>query len=210
MGESAIRSGKSGALAMGWRMKDRRRRLASRGFVLGVLGPAAMAVATRLRSIAPNFAFRPKAPLLAGLIASEAAAIGSPEVRVKDVQIQGIDREHLRLLVILKMDNGNPLPIPLSSIQFLARIEEREVASGQTIESLRLPALGSADANFRVLIPLRSLPVALDRGLGALMGEGLRYELEGTAELGGLFRIPFKKYGRFTRSQLLAALKSEK
>lgn len=144
------------------------------------------------------------------LLANRAMAIGAPEVRVKDVQIQGIDREHLRLLVVLKMDNGNPLPIPLSSIQFLARIEERELASGQTIESLRLPALGSADASFRVLIPLRSLPVTLDRGIGALFGDGLRYELEGTADLGGLFRIPFKKNGRFTRSQLLAAIKSEK
>ena len=109
---------------------------------------------------------------------------------------------------MLKLDNSNPVPIPLSTIQFLARIEERELAKGQTTESLRLPALGSADASFRVLIPLRAIPGAIDRGLVALFGEGLRYDIEGTAELGGLFRIPFRKNGRFTRTQLLAAIRS--
>jgi hypothetical protein len=44
--------------------------------------------------------------------------------------------------------------------------------------------------------------------LVALFGEGLRYDIEGTAELGGLFRIPFRKNGRFTRTQLLAAIRS--
>ena len=73
-------------------------------------------------------------------------------------------------------------------------------------KSLRLPALGSADASFRVLIPLRAIPGAIDRGLVALFGEGLRYDIEGTAELGDLFRIPFRKNGRFTRTQLLAAI----
>ncbi|NCV33869.1 MAG: hypothetical protein EBW05_13345 [Betaproteobacteria bacterium] len=148
------------------------------------------------------------ASLCAATLLAPAFALGSPEVSVKDVSMQAIDREHLRLNVILKMDNSNPLPIPLSSIQFLARIEDREVATGQTTESLRLPALGSADASFRVLIPLRALPVALDRGLGAFLGDGLRYEIEGTAELGGVFRIPFRKNGRFTRAQLLAAIRS--
>ena len=138
----------------------------------------------------------------------QVGAIGAPEVAVKEVQLQGIDREQLRLLVVLKLDNSNPVPIPLSTIQFLARIEERELAKGQTTESLRLPALGSADASFRVLIPLRAIPGALDRGLVALFGEGLRYDIEGTAEVGGLFRIPFRKNGRFTRTQLLAAIRS--
>jgi LEA14-like dessication related protein len=108
----------------------------------------------------------------------------------------------------LKMDNSNPVPIPLSTIQFLARVEDRELAKGETTESLRLPALGSADASFKVLIPLRAIPGALDRGLVALFGEGLRYEIEGTAHLGGIFRIPFRKTGRFTRGQLLAALRA--
>jgi LEA14-like dessication related protein len=135
-------------------------------------------------------------------------ALGTPEVTVKEVQLQGIDREQLRLLVILKMDNSNPIPIPLSTIQFLARIEDRELAKGETTESLRLPALGTADASFKVLIPLRAIPGALDRGLVALFGEGLRYDIEGTAELGGMFRIPFRKTGRLTRAQLLAALRA--
>mgnify|MGYP001212137464 CR=1 FL=1 len=135
-------------------------------------------------------------------------ALGTPEVSVKEVQLQGIDREQVRLLVILKIDNSNPIPIPLSTIQFLARIEDRELAKGETTESLRLPALGTADASFKVLIPLRAIPGALDRGLVALFGEGLRYDIEGTAELGGMFRIPFRKMGKFTRAQLLAALRA--
>ncbi|NBS39066.1 MAG: hypothetical protein EBS73_07235 [Betaproteobacteria bacterium] len=109
-------------------------------------------------------------------------ALGTPEVSVKEVQLQGIDREQVRLLVILKMDNSNPIPIPLSTIQFLARIEDRELA--------------------------KAIPGALDRGLVALFGEGLRYDIEGTAELGGMFRIPFRKMGKFTRAQLLAALRA--
>ena len=140
--------------------------------------------------------------------ASAVRAIGAPEVSVKEVQLQGVDREQVSLLVFLKMDNSNPVPIPLSTIQFLARVEDRELAKGETTESLRLPALGSADASFKVLIPLRAIPGALDRGLVALFGEGLRYEIEGTAHLGGIFRIPFRKTGRFTRGQLLAALRA--
>lgn len=119
--------------------------------------------------------------------ASAVRAIGAPEVSVKEVQLQGVDREQVSLLVVLRMDNSNPVPIPLSTIQFLARVEDRELAKGETTESLRLPALGSADASFKVLIPLRAIPGALDRGLVALFGEGLRYEIEGTAHLGGIF-----------------------
>ena len=47
----------------------------------------------------------------------DACAFGKPTVAVKEVQVQGIDREHLRLRVVLTMDNSNPLPIPLSRIQ---------------------------------------------------------------------------------------------
>jgi len=133
----------------------------------------------------------------------DACAFGKPTVAVKEVQVQGIDREHLRLRVVLTMDNSNPLPIPLSRIQFLARIEDHQVATGETIENVRLPALGSAEAAFRVLIPLRAIPGAVDRGVMGLIGEGLRYEIEGTAELGGLFNIPFTRAARLTRAQLL-------
>jgi len=136
-----------------------------------------------------------------------AHALGKPTVAVKEVQVQGIDREHLRLRVILTMENSNPLPIPLSRIQFLARIEDQQVATGETVENVRLPALGSAEATFRVLIPLRAIPGALERGVLGLIGEGLRYEIEGSAELGGLFNIPFTKAARFTRAQLMQGLR---
>ena len=109
--------------------------------------------------------------------ASAVRAIGAPEVSVKEVQLQGVDREQVSLLVVLKMDNSNPVPIPLSTIQFLARVEDRELAKGETTESLRLPALGSADASFKVLIPLRAIPGALDRGLVALFGHAGEFHI---------------------------------
>jgi len=142
-----------------------------------------------------------------GMQPPPAHALGKPTVAVKEVQVQGIDREHLRLRVILTMENSNPLPIPLSRIQFLARIEDQQVATGETVENVRLPALGSAEATFRVLIPLRAIPGALERGVLGLIGEGLRYEIEGSAELGGLFNIPFTKAARFTRAQLMQGLR---
>lgn len=138
---------------------------------------------------------------------SAAHALGKPSVAVKEVQVQGIDRENLRLRVVLTMDNSNPLPIPLSRIQFLARIDDHQVATGETVENVRLPAFGSAEASFRVLIPLRAIPGALERGVIGLFGEVLRYEIEGSAELGGLFNIPFTKAARLTRAQLLQDLR---
>jgi len=139
--------------------------------------------------------------LLAALVAACALApkLEPPRVSIVDVQVVSGDLWSQRLKVRLHVQNPNERALPVRGIDYTIEIEGEQFASGESLASFVVPALGQAEFDMTVNTNLAgALLKLLGRGPGGL-GHDIPYRLSGKVSLSeGWWRsIPFDQRGSF-------------
>jgi LEA14-like dessication related protein len=123
-------------------------------------------------------------------------AITPPEVHLSELAIlrAGADRQDFR--VGLRIDNPNPLPLPMERLSFDIRLAGQGVLTGRSTEPMTLPARGHETLRLEVSSDL----VSSVRQLLALVqgpNDALPYELTGQLDLDRPVRrtVPFRTRG---------------
>lgn len=139
--------------------------------------------------------------LLAGLAAACALApkLEPPQVSIVGVQVVSGDLWSQRLNMRLHVQNPNDRALPVKRIEYAIEVEGEQFASGESLASFVVPALGEAEFDMTVNTNLAgALLKLLGRGAGGL-GQEVPYRLSGKVSLSeGWWRsIPFDQRGSF-------------
>jgi LEA14-like dessication related protein len=151
-----------------------------------------MPAMTRIRGLVP-------ALLAAGLLGACALApkFEAPQLSVTDVQVLSADLLQQKLRVRMHVQNPNDRPLPIKGIVYTIEVEGQQFASGESVASFVVPALGESDFDMNVTANLAStLMKLLARGGSA---GSVAYHLSGKVSLseGFLRSIPFDQKGSF-------------
>jgi LEA14-like dessication related protein len=105
--------------------------------------------------------------------------ISMPDVKLRDVQVTGIDFENQTFLLSFDIHNPNPFPLPVNHVSYGVRLDGHRFASGETASDISVPASG--DTEFAISVELDLLTTAPQ--LLSIVRDGVRaeipYELEG-------------------------------
>jgi LEA14-like dessication related protein len=134
------------------------------------------------------------------------AAWGTRRIQPPDVKLTSIHPERLaageqRLRVGLRVQNPNPLPLPVLSMTYELWLEEQSIASGQVKLHRRVPARGAADMQVLVTGDARHLARTLPKL--ALTPQPWRYRLEGTVAVLPRIWLPYRHEGRIDLAGML-------
>ena len=108
-------------------------------------------------------------------------ALNEPIITIKGVKIRGLHLSSIDFDVILRIENPNPFGATVRELPFTvffrSGIQEKEIASGQTIK-MDIPASDSVE----ITVPLTSHDLALFEGIVSLIKRGnIQLEIKGTA-----------------------------
>ena len=118
-----------------------------------------------------------------------------PEVKLQKVDIVGIDFQQARLRADLLVSNRVNVPVKIAKVTYGVRIDDSKLASGEIVEAVEVPALGS--------VPVQ-VPFALSFEDVYRISEKYKekddapYRLEGTLQVEtpvGPVTLPFKHDG---------------
>jgi LEA14-like dessication related protein len=120
------------------------------------------------------------------------------------VRLLGVDRLALRgdaatLDLRLQVDNPHPYSVPLHALRLRCAFDGIEVARGNSLQPVRLPARGSAVLALRLDVDARALLAVL----ATLPADGVvDYTLDGDAEIGlTMLQVPVHAAGRVALPQ---------
>lgn len=118
------------------------------------------------------------------------------------VMLVGIDPVKMEVLqqtfkLTLNVQNPNDFDLPIRGIQFSAKINDDDFASGVSNQLVNIPALGEANLEVNVRSGLMQIINNLSK-LGN--AKSLDYSLQGNIRVQGIpVKIPFKETGTLTR-----------
>jgi LEA14-like dessication related protein len=122
--------------------------------------------------------------LLLALVLSACASlpddlVKSPSVKLSKVEIVGLGFNGQTFLLSFDVENPNPFPLPVRSIDYGLKLDGQRFASGETASDFTIPASG--DTSFAISVDLNLLQSAPQ--LLSIVREGARrelaYELDG-------------------------------
>ncbi len=142
-----------------------------------------------------------KLPLI-GLIAiwlSACATFGpkliKPSVSLVDVTPLNLNLSSQQLRFKLKIDNPNPFELPLETVNFVARFNDSDVASGRSYQATTIPPHQSGEMTIDVTAGIHQIAESL-KGLLRAADLSISYELSGAIKIANWNRtIPFDVNG---------------
>ncbi|MEW5847223.1 MAG: LEA type 2 family protein [Myxococcota bacterium] len=134
---------------------------------------------------------------------TRASQLIMPTIKLHRLSALTFDSNGLVAEAQLNIDNPNPFPLRMEKVSYALTFEGRPTARGETVDSVEVPARGSALAKVTLRAPYRA--VAAAGAVLLLMGE-LPYTLEMWVDFYtplGPARVPVKEEGKLTLPQLL-------
>ncbi len=105
--------------------------------------------------------------------------VKSPSVSLRNVQVVGLGFTNQTFLLSFEVENPNPFPLPVRSVNYGVKLNGQRFASGETVSDFTIPAVG--DTRFAISVDLNLLQTA--PGLLSIVRDGSRseivYELSG-------------------------------
>lgn len=121
--------------------------------------------------------------------------LAPPQVQLTELRLLQASFDGQRFAVSLVVDNPNPVPIPVRSLEFDVRLAGEGLLDGQSFSPFTLPARGRSSVDVEVFSNLVS---SVSRLLTYVQGpaNGLEYEVYGEIALDVRLREPIGFYGR--------------
>lgn len=117
--------------------------------------------------------------------------VKEPNVTVKGMDIKSVSLTDMGLDFILDVENPNPIGLSLSGISYKLDVEEKSLASGQSMNKMSL----GANKSSTVHLPLQLNYQQAFGGIESLLKKDkINYALSGELDF-GLFRLPYSKQG---------------
>lgn len=96
--------------------------------------------------------------LLLASCASFDELVNTPEVSLRDVQVEDINLSGQTFLLSFDVTNPNPFPLPISTVSYGINLDGHRFASGETQSAFTVPA--RSDAAFAISVDLNLLKTA--------------------------------------------------
>jgi LEA14-like dessication related protein len=144
--------------------------------------------------------------LIAAIILTGCASLETfqkPRIQVIETRLASFDRESLQLTVVLEVDNPNSSEISLTDVKAKLFLADTEIADASTTQKqIRLPANSSVLVPLRIDATYKTLPIALQRSIIALIYGSLPYRISGSLVTNnGLLTVPFEKSGEIAQKR---------
>ena len=111
--------------------------------------------------------------ILAGCASSPETYIKQPEVKLRDVEVQGLGFNAQTFLLTFDISNPNPFPLPVNHVSYGLKLDGQQFASGKTPGDVSVPASGTT--KFAISVELDLLTTA--PRLLSIVRDGVRREI---------------------------------
>ena len=126
------------------------------------------------------------------------SAIETPHVTLNNLQVVDMTLLEQRYAVTLRVQNPNPIPLPITGMNFQLDINDSELGRGVTNEAETVPAYGEALVEVKLASNLMRIFNQI-RGLESSKGQSLRYRLSGGLSISSrMGKLPFEYRGEFS------------
>jgi LEA14-like dessication related protein len=139
--------------------------------------------------------------LLAAALVLLLRRLQPPDVKLTSVRPDQVTAGEQRLRVGLRVQNPNPVPLPMLAMTYRLWLEEQAIASGDGDLRRRVPARGEADMEVMVSGNARHLARTLPKL--ALTPQPWRYRLEGTIMVLPRLRVGYRHRGEIDLKGML-------
>jgi LEA14-like dessication related protein len=116
-----------------------------------------------------------------------------PDVKLRWLRPERLSAGVQTVRAGLRIDNPNPLPLPVQAMTYRLWLEEREIAAGEGRFQRRVPARGTADIEVLVSGDARHLARTLPRL--AMTPQPWRYRIEGTVTVLPRLSVGYRHHG---------------
>ena len=146
--------------------------------------------------------------LLSAMVSLSACAatgtiIDSPSVNLTSVELTSANFRHQTFLLSFDVSNPNPFPLPVKSVAYQVRFDDKKFAGGQTQGNFTVPARG--DDSFAISVDLDILSSAshLSSLFRGEFRENISYELRGNfaVDIPLVNPVPFSSSGIINMTQ---------
>ncbi len=135
--------------------------------------------------------------LLHGCVALQ-SGIETPYVTLNNLQPLDMTLLEQRYAVTLRVQNPNPVPLPIAGMNFQLDINDMELGRGVTNETVTVPAYGEALVEVKLVSNLIRVFNQI-RGLENSKAQSLRYRLSGGLSISSrMGKLPFEYQGEFS------------
>lgn len=125
----------------------------------------------------------------------------TPHVTLNNIQPLDMTLLEQRYAVTLRIQNPNPVPLPVSGMNFQLDINDTEFGRGVTNTAVTVPPYGEALVEIRLVSNLMRMFNQI-RALESGQGTNLRYRLSGGLNLTSrMGKLPFEYRGEFAVSR---------
>jgi LEA14-like dessication related protein len=126
------------------------------------------------------------------------SAVEAPGVTLNNLQALDMTVFEQRYAVTLRVQNPNPVPLPISGMNFQLDINDTELGRGVTNEAVVVPAYGEALVKINLVSNLMRVFNQI-RALESNKGQSLRYRLSGGLSVSNrMGKLPFEYRGEFS------------
>jgi LEA14-like dessication related protein len=125
------------------------------------------------------------------------SAIETPHVTLNNLQAVDMTLLEQRYALTLRVQNPNPVPLPITGMNFQLDVNDTELGRGVTNEAVTVPAYGEALVEVKLVSNLMRIFNQI-RGLESSKGQSLRYRLSGGLSISSrMGKLPFEYIGEF-------------
>jgi LEA14-like dessication related protein len=119
-----------------------------------------------------------------------------PSIRLAGVRVHSYSLDGMQVICELRVENTNDVALPLKGAQVSLQLADAQMAQGQLIDNVTIPAFGVRDVNVLVDVNLVSALAVMSNSLST-DGLSLPYEIDGYVDVGvaSLGRIRFHETG---------------
>lgn len=124
-------------------------------------------------------------------------ALESPQVTLNNLQVLDMTLLEQRYAVTLRVQNPNPVPLPITGMNFQLDINDSELGRGVSNRAVTVPAYGEALVEINLTSNLMRIFSQI-RGLESSKTQSLRYRLSGGLSVSDrMSKLPFEYRGEF-------------
>ena len=125
------------------------------------------------------------------------SAIETPHVTLNNLQVVDMTLLEQRYAVTLRVQNPNPIPLPITGMNFQLDINDAELGRGVTNEAVTVPAYGETLVEVKLVSNLMRIFNQI-RGMESGKAQSLRYRLSGGLSISSrMGKLPFEYLGEF-------------
>lgn len=126
------------------------------------------------------------------------SAIETPHVTLNNIQVLDMTLLEQRYAVTLRLQNPNPIPLPITGMNIQLDINDAELGRGVTNEAVMVPAYGEALVEIKLVSNLMRIFNQI-RELESSKRQSLRYRLSGGLSISSrMGKLPFEYRGEFS------------